>query len=94
MASRDVHFFDRPGLGAALMEDKGIVKRVGFYDIDKTIGRGNFAVVKLAKHRTTKSQVHQGGSSDGRGRFKHLRFLGYIECDGICLTFSQAERSR
>lgn len=94
MTGRDVHFFDRPGLGAALMEDKGVVKRVGFYDIDKTIGRGNFAVVKLAKHRTTKSQVHQRGSSDGRGRFKHLRFLGYIECDGIWLTFSQAERSR
>ncbi|XP_071806169.1 serine/threonine-protein kinase SIK2-like [Asterias amurensis] len=31
--------------------------RVGFYDIDKTIGKGNFAVVKLAKHRITKSQV-------------------------------------
>lgn len=31
--------------------------RVGFYDIDRTIGKGNFAVVKLAKHRITKSQV-------------------------------------
>ncbi|XP_071957874.1 serine/threonine-protein kinase SIK2-like [Antedon mediterranea] len=31
--------------------------RVGFYDIDKTLGKGNFAVVKLAKHRITKSQV-------------------------------------
>ena len=33
--------------------------RVGFYDIDKTIGKGNFAVVKLAKHRITKSQVSE-----------------------------------
>ncbi|XP_035674083.1 serine/threonine-protein kinase SIK2-like isoform X1 [Branchiostoma floridae] len=31
--------------------------RVGFYDIEKTIGKGNFAVVKLAKHRVTKSEV-------------------------------------
>ncbi len=33
--------------------------RVGFYDIERTIGRGNFAVVKLAKHRITKTEVSQ-----------------------------------
>ena len=31
--------------------------RVGFYEIERTIGRGNFAVVKLAKHRITKTEV-------------------------------------
>ncbi|CRK93333.1 CLUMA_CG006874, isoform A [Clunio marinus] len=31
--------------------------RVGFYEIEKTIGKGNFAVVKLARHRVTKSEV-------------------------------------
>lgn len=31
--------------------------KVGFYDIENTIGKGNFAVVKLARHRVTKSQV-------------------------------------
>lgn len=31
--------------------------RVGFYDIDRTIGKGNFAVVKLARHRITKNEV-------------------------------------
>ena len=31
--------------------------RVGFYEIERTIGRGNFAVVKLARHRITKSEV-------------------------------------
>jgi len=31
--------------------------RLGFYDIEKTIGKGNFAIVKLARHRITKSQV-------------------------------------
>src|SRR6218665_1865948 len=35
------------------------VARVGFYEIERTIGRGNFAVVKLARHRITKSQVSQ-----------------------------------
>lgn len=32
--------------------------RVGFYDIEGTIGKGNFAVVKLARHRITKTEVH------------------------------------
>ncbi len=31
--------------------------RVGFYEIERTIGRGNFAVVKLAKHRITRTEV-------------------------------------
>lgn len=31
--------------------------RVGLYDVGKTIGKGNFAVVKLAKHRITKTEV-------------------------------------
>lgn len=37
--------------------------RVGFYDIERTLGKGNFAVVKLARHRVTKTQV-----LGGRGR--------------------------
>ena len=36
--------------------------RVGFYEIEATIGRGNFAVVKLARHRITKTEV--GGVQD------------------------------
>ena len=32
---------------------------VGFYEIERTIGRGNFAVVKLARHRITKTEVKQ-----------------------------------
>ncbi|XP_073524916.1 serine/threonine-protein kinase SIK1 [Phyllobates terribilis] len=31
--------------------------RVGFYDIGGTLGKGNFAVVKLARHRVTNTQV-------------------------------------
>ena len=33
--------------------------RVGFYEIERTIGKGNFAVVKLARHRITKSEVRE-----------------------------------
>lgn len=33
--------------------------RVGFYDIERTIGKGNFAVVKLARHRITKNEVRE-----------------------------------
>ncbi|ESN99263.1 hypothetical protein HELRODRAFT_67067, partial [Helobdella robusta] len=33
------------------------IVRVGFYEIERTIGKGNFAVVKLAKHRITKTPV-------------------------------------
>lgn len=36
---------------------KGNPIRVGFYDIERTIGKGNFAVVKLARHRITKNEV-------------------------------------
>lgn len=44
--------------------------RVGFYDIERTLGKGNFAVVKLARHRVTKTQVRgaagpRGGPSGG-----------------------------
>ena len=36
--------------------------RVGFYEVGRTIGRGNFAVVKLAKHRITKTEVRPQSS--------------------------------
>lgn len=39
--------------------------RVGFYDIERTLGKGNFAVVKLARHRVTKTQV-RGARAAGR----------------------------
>lgn len=43
--------------------------RVGFYDIERTLGKGNFAVVKLARHRVTKTQVGaRGRSRRGAGR--------------------------
>uniref|UniRef100_A0AC11EMQ4 Salt inducible kinase 2 n=1 Tax=Ovis aries TaxID=9940 RepID=A0AC11EMQ4_SHEEP len=31
--------------------------RVGFYEIEGTLGKGNFAVVKLGRHRITRTEV-------------------------------------
>ncbi|MEJ1275226.1 hypothetical protein NN561_006122 [Cricetulus griseus] len=31
--------------------------RIGYYEIDRTIGKGNFAVVKRATHLVTKAKV-------------------------------------
>ncbi|XP_071152179.1 serine/threonine-protein kinase SIK3 homolog, partial [Mytilus edulis] len=35
----------------------GGIVRIGCYEIDRTIGKGNFAVVKLATHMYTKTKV-------------------------------------
>ena len=31
--------------------------RVGLYDLEKTLGKGNFAIVKLGVHKLTKTKV-------------------------------------
>jgi serine/threonine-protein kinase SIK3 len=31
--------------------------RIGYYELERTIGKGNFAVVKLATHVVTKTKV-------------------------------------
>lgn len=50
-----------PGPSMVMAEPPGHPQRgpvrVGFYDIERTLGKGNFAVVKLARHRITKSEV-------------------------------------
>ncbi|KAM4888318.1 serine/threonine-protein kinase SIK1 isoform 1-T2 [Thomomys bottae] len=47
--------FGESGAGAGRAPPKPL--RVGFYDVERTLGKGNFAVVKLARHRVTKTQV-------------------------------------
>lgn len=37
--------------------ETGIPMRCGYYSIVNTIGKGNFAVVKLAKHAVTNCKV-------------------------------------
>uniref|UniRef100_A0A671W0P7 non-specific serine/threonine protein kinase n=1 Tax=Sparus aurata TaxID=8175 RepID=A0A671W0P7_SPAAU len=45
------------GRGAQSRPAQGRPLQVGFYEIIRTLGKGNFAVVKLAKHKVTKTQV-------------------------------------
>uniref|UniRef100_A0A3P8YUF4 non-specific serine/threonine protein kinase n=1 Tax=Esox lucius TaxID=8010 RepID=A0A3P8YUF4_ESOLU len=45
------------GLGTQTTHTKGRPLQVGFYEIIRTLGKGNFAVVKLARHKVTKTQV-------------------------------------
>lgn len=56
--------------------------RVGFYDIERTIGKGNFAVVKLAKHRITKTEVSgdwvRGEKERERALFAMMGHLNFI----------------
>ena len=33
--------------------------RVGHYEVERTIGKGNFAIVKLATHLVTKTKVRK-----------------------------------
>ncbi|KAM3862467.1 serine/threonine-protein kinase SIK1 [Diretmus argenteus] len=43
--------------GAQPNPAQGRPLQVGFYEIIRTLGKGNFAVVKLARHKVTKTQV-------------------------------------
>lgn len=35
--------------------------RIGYYEMEKIIGRGNFAIVRLATHTVSKMKVRGGG---------------------------------
>ncbi|XP_021964061.1 probable serine/threonine-protein kinase SIK1B isoform X2 [Folsomia candida] len=70
------------GVGSSGVVDKRAPIRVGFYDIEKTIGKGNFAVVKLARHRLTKTEVAikiidktQLSAADLRRAYREVRVL-------------------
>lgn len=53
--------------------------RVGFYDIERTLGKGNFAVVKLARHRITKSEVSaQTQALKQLKRLQHSNTCSYL----------------
>ncbi|XP_076858514.1 serine/threonine-protein kinase SIK1 [Brachyhypopomus gauderio] len=43
--------------GSQFNAAQGRPLQVGFYEIIRTLGKGNFAVVKLARHKVTKTQV-------------------------------------
>lgn len=55
--------------------------RVGYYEIEKTIGQGNFAVVKSARHHITKSKV---SASQGRKNpITRVAFIIVVRCTSI-----------
>ena len=41
----------------ATNSEQTTLRRIGYYEIERTIGKGNFAVVKLATHLITKTKV-------------------------------------
>lgn len=54
--------------------------RVGFYDIERTIGKGNFAVVKLARHRITKTEV------------RHTQYTYLLKSSFFHITYSRIKK--
>ena len=50
-------FGSRCFVSASASSDLTVPVRVGYYDLGKTIGKGNFAVVKVARHTITHSKV-------------------------------------
>ncbi|MCI4385602.1 hypothetical protein PGIGA_G00052440 [Pangasianodon gigas] len=44
--------------------------RVGYYELERTIGKGNFAVVKLATHVITKAKVRRRSYRTNRQPFR------------------------
>lgn len=42
---------------APSVTDLSVPVRVGYYDLGRTIGKGNFAVVKVARNSVTNSKV-------------------------------------
>lgn len=48
--------------------------RVGYYQMERTIGKGNFAVVKLATHIVTKTKV----CSSTEHLLDHLLMVGFV----------------
>ena len=57
--------------------------QLGFYNIERTIGRGNYAVVKLARHRVTKSEVKCE---------KNLQSAVILIIDSTCRFAGKAEK--
>lgn len=55
-----------PGAAAGGGGSRPPAARVGHYEIERTIGKGNFAVVKLATHIITKAKVRAADIPGGR----------------------------
>lgn len=58
--------------------------RVGYYELEKTIGKGNFAVVKLASNIVTKSKVSHGNS--------YVFFFYFVSNKSVSITKTQQKK--
>ena len=57
MESNSVSNSDENPSKVATTSEQTTLRRIGYYEIERTIGKGNFAVVKLATHLITKTKV-------------------------------------
>ena len=75
--------------------------QIGFYQLDKVIGKGNFAIVRLANHTITDTKVSREGMGEGRGGacFEHAwvsrrgnRYVRVLyKCCGVLLVCVREE---
>lgn len=74
----------RKDAAAATMEGKLVT--IGFYTIDRRIGKGNFAEVRLATHRLVNSEA-SGRHADVQYKSSHGRGWGWhVELEVQCLV--------
>lgn len=52
--------------------------RVGYYELEKTIGKGNFAIVKLASNIVTKSKVKKHKTHFSSIQLKYRKNTHYL----------------
>ena len=52
-----IHIVNKMATAKGKSQPHGGIVRIGYYEIDRTIGKGNSAVVKLATHIFTKTKV-------------------------------------
>lgn len=62
--------------------------RVGYYEMEKTIGKGNFAVVKLATHIITKSKVSFNTQSVSQSDLIHRAIRSPPPTHRVCTYYA------
>ncbi|XP_034301766.1 serine/threonine-protein kinase SIK3-like isoform X2 [Crassostrea angulata] len=81
--------------------NQGGIVRVGYYEIDRTIGKGNFAVVKLATHIVTKTKVaikiidkEQLDEDNLKKIFREMRIMKLLKHPHIVRLYQVMETDR
>ena len=68
---------DGPFVSPSVSNDLTVPVRIGHYDLIKTIGKGNFAVVKVAQHTVLNAKV----SHLSKDLYTVLTVLSYLGCN-------------